>query len=360
MSAPLQKAMVLAAGFGKRLRPLTVQTAKPALPLMGRPLVEYILRRLARAGLSEVVVNLHHHPETVEASLDQPPAGLTVHRSMESELLGTAGGLSRVACHFESERDFLLLNADTLVDFDLGELVDMHRKLGGLATLLLRPRPSASSYSSVELAAEGRIERISTASSTASNGEWMFAGVWVLSPEIFDYLSGSPGGLENELLPRLIEDRAVFGCPQRANWITIDTPRRYLDACLSMARERLFEEDWSVTTLSERPADSAWAGEGSRVESNAELRGGVVLGRRCHVGKDVYLERVICWDDVQIPKGVRLDNCILTEGVKLRRGMELSDRLVMVAGDDASQLRKREIREDLVIATIGSGRTRGL
>lgn len=361
MSAQLQKAMVLAAGLGKRLRPLTVQTAKPALPLMGRPLIEYILRRLSRAGVSEVVVNLHHHPETVTPSFDRSPAGLVVHRSFESELLGTAGGLSRAACHFTSEREFLLLNADTLVDFDLADLVHTHRQTRALATLLLRPRPSGSGYSGVHVGAEGHIEKIVPGSSgSGSDDDWMFAGVWLLSPEVLRYLSGSPAGLEKELLPRLIQDRAAFGCQQEATWITIDTPRRYLSACLSMARERLFEEDWNVEPLSDRAQATAWAGEGSRVASGAGLRGGVVLGRRCRVGKDSHLERVVCWDDVVIPAGVRLENCVVTEGVRLPPGMELTDRVVMRAGEDASGLRKREIREDLVIAKLGSIRTRGL
>lgn len=368
MTHQLRKAMVLAAGVGKRLRPLTVQTAKPALPLMGRPLIDYILRRLSRAGLSDVVVNLHHHPHTVMPSFDRAPAELTIHRSLETELLGTAGGLAKVACHLSSEREFLLLNADTLVDFDLDELVRVHRDSQALATLLLRPRPSASTYSMVHVGAGGRIEKIS-AGSVGSKGrdsnarddvEWMFAGVWVLSPKVFSYLSGSPGGLEKQLLPRLIQEGAAFGCQQEASWITIDTPSRYLEACLSMARERLFEEDWNVEALTQRPEAMAWAGVEARVASGAGLRGGVVLGERCRVGKNARLERVVCWDDVEIPARVALENCIVTKNVKLRAGMELKDRIVMVAGDDTSELRKREIRDGLVIASLGSGRARGL
>jgi NDP-sugar pyrophosphorylase family protein len=362
MSAQLRKAMVLAAGIGKRLRPLTVQTAKPALPLLGRPLIDYILRRLSRAGVSEIVVNLHHQPDTLTPSLDRAPSGLTIHRSLETDLLGTAGGLSKVACHFTSEREFLLVNADTLVDFNLDDLLQSHRDTRALATLLLRRRPLGSSYSAVHVGAGGRIEKISAGAgaSGSAEGDWMFAGVWILSPEIFRYLSGSPAGLDKELLPRLIQDRAVFGCQQDATWITIDTPRRYLGACLSMARERLHEEDWNVEALRDRGEATAWAGEGSRVDSGATLRGGVVLGQRCRVDGDAVVERVVCWDDVEIPRGVRLENCVVTQGVKLRRGMELTDCVVMKAGSDRSGLRKREIRDELVIAKLGSGRTRGL
>lgn len=357
MSSSVSKAMVLAAGFGRRLRPLTVHTAKPALPLMGRPLIELILRRLARAGVGEVVVNLHHHVETVTPSLDRPPAGLTVHRSVEDEILGTAGGLKKAECHFSGEDAFLLLNADTLVDFDLDEMVRVHQECGGLATLLLRPKPSGTPYSSVRVGADDRIEAIG---SGELNGEWMFAGVWVLSPKIFDRLSGAPAGLEEELLPGLIAEGAAYASRQEPNWITIDTPRRYWGACLNMAGEHLFEEDWNVTCLPEHAPANVWVGAGTRIERDVEFRGDVVLGEGCRVGRGAHLERVVCWDNVVIPKGVRLENCVVTEGVELRAGMELTDRLVMEVADVEAELRRREIRDNLLIANLGSGRTRGL
>ena len=238
--------MVLAAGFGKRLRPLTVHTAKPAFPLMGRPVIEYILRRLARAGVGEAIVNLHHHVETVTPSLERAPAELSIHRSVEAELLGTAGGLKKVECHFASEDAFLLLNADTLVDFDLDAMMRVHRDSGALATLLLRPKPSRSPYSTVDVGADGRINSIVTG---GSDGEWMFAGVWVLSPKILERLSGAPCGLEKELLPGLIAERAAYACPQEPNWITIDTPQPVLgrvpdDGPRATLRRRLERESW--------------------------------------------------------------------------------------------------------------------
>lgn len=349
--------MVLAAGFGKRLRPLSVSTAKPALPLMGRPLIEYIFRRLARAGVREAVVNLHHHLETVTPSLERAPKELTIHRSIEAELLGTAGGLKKVEGHFASEDAFLLLNADTLVDFDVDAMMRVHRDSGALATLLLRPKPLGSPYSTVSVEADGHINSIATG---GSDGEWMFAGVWILSPKILKRLSVAPGGLEKELLPGLIAESAAYACPQKPNWITIDTPRRYWSACLTMARDRLFEDDWNVELLSDYQPANVWAGAGTRIEAGVEFHGDVVLGAGCRVARGAHIERTICWDQVEVPQGTRLDNCVITEGVRLRPEMELTDRLVMRVGGDGSELRKREIRDELLIANLRSERTRGL
>lgn len=188
----------------------------------------------------------------------------------------------------------------------------------------------------------------------------MFAGVWVLSPAILRYLSGAPGGLERELLPRLIQDGTAFACPQDRTWITIDTPRTYLAACLSMARERLFEEDWNVKALAGLGSTGTWVGSGTRIDTGARLGGDTVLGDRCRVAKGAHVERAVCWDRVGISRGVKLENCVVTHGVKLRPGMELSDRVVMRVTKDPSELRKREIHDDLVIARLGKGWSRGL
>lgn len=357
MSLRLRKAMVLAAGFGKRLRPLSVGCAKPAFPLMGRPLIEYIFRRLARAGLSEVVVNLHHHQDTVTPSLERAPKELTIHQSIEAELLGTAGGLKKVECHFASEDAFLLLNADTLVDFDLDTMMRVHRDSGALATLLLRPKPPRSPYSTVRVEANGQIDSIARG---GSDGEWMFAGVWILSPKILERLSVAPGGLEKELLPGLIAERAAYASPQKPNWITIDTPTRYWSACLMMARERLFEDDWSVELVSGCGSANVWAGAGTRIEAGVEFHGDVVLGAGCYIGRGARIERTICWDQVDVPRGTRLDNCVITEGVRLRPEMELADRLVMRVAGDGSELRKRELVDGLLVAKLRSERMRGL
>jgi len=360
MSTPLRKAMVLAAGSGRRLRPLTARRAKPALPLMGRPLIEYVLARLQRMGIREAVVNLHHHPETVEPSLARVPEGLSLHRSLEPELLGTAGGLKRAAEHLDGE-PFLLVNSDTLVEFDLERLYEAHCDAGALATLLLRPKPAGSSYTSVHLDSQSRIDSMSK---SYRDGDLMFAGVWVLSPQILTYLSGSQAGLEKELLPRLIEEKAALGSVQETDWISIDTPRHYWASCLTVARERLWESDWLATATNDCAGEPkrgfVAVGDGCQLAPDARCFGAVVLGARCRVGSRAELQNVVCWDDVEIPPDTELHNCVVTSGVRLPPAARFSDRLVMRVEGDRSVLRKREIRDGLVVAPLKSGRAAGL
>ena len=357
MTPPLRKAMVLAAGSGKRLRPLTVNRAKPAMPVLGRPMIQYVLRRLARAGVREAVVNLHHEAKMVEAALECAPPELAIELSVESELLGTAGGLKHASHHFAGEAAFLLVNADTLVDFDVENIVRTHHETGATATLLLRSRPSGSNYSTISVDADGRIDAVLSGS---EDGELMFAGVWVLSPNALDYLSGEPAGLEKELLPRLIEKRAAVACVQNSTWITIDTPERYWTACLTMARERFFEEDWNVSVVPNHHPARVLAGSGTRIDRRASFRGHVVLGADCRVARSARIDNSICWDGVVIPNGAKISRCVIAEAVELSQNMEIEDKLVMPVDEDISGLRRREIHGDLLISKIRRERSRGL
>jgi len=365
MSSKLpHRAMILAAGFGKRLRPLTTYYAKPALPLLGRPMIEYTLRGIARQGIREVVVNLHHRPETLEPALERASETLLVHRSLETEILGTAGGLKKAA-KLLGQGVFLLLNGDTLCDFDLPNMFEVHARSKAKATLLLRPRPAGVGYSGIRVGKRGEILGIERGREAGEkSSELMFAGVWLLDSSVLELLSGEPGGLEEELLPRLIEEKRAFASVSDGRWITIDTPRRYWEASLTMVRDRIFEEEWAVRRRPHAVVDGAsarvLAGADSRVEEGVRFLGTVILGARCHVAHGAKLENVVCWDDISIPSGASLGNCVVTDWVVLPSDCELKDKVILKLGPDRSGLRRREIQDSLVVAELKSGRTSSL
>ena len=358
------RAMVLAAGFGKRLRPLTTYYAKPALPLLGRAVIEYSLRRIARQGIRDVVVNLHHRPETLEPVLERASETLNIHRSLETEILGTAGGLKKAA-PLLGQGAFLLVNGDTISDLDLPKMAEVHARSKGKATLLLRPRPAGGGYSGIGVGKRGEILGIERGREAGEkSSDLMFAGVWLLDPSVFDLLSGEPRGLEEELLPRLIDEKSAFGSVSDGRWITIDTPRRYWEASLTMVRDRIFEEEWAVRRRPHAVVEGASArvlvGNDTRVEEGVRFRGTVILGARCHVAHGVKLENVVCWDGVSILSGASIGNCVVTDGVVVPSESELKDKVILKLGPDRSGLRRREIQDDLVVAELKTGRTASL
>lgn len=357
-----RRAMLLAAGVGRRLRPLTSYFAKPAMPLLGRPLVEYLFRGLQRQGVEEVVVNLHHRPETLEPSLARASGemGMRIHRSMESELLGTAGGVKHASGLLGGE-PFFLLNGDTLAHVDLARLAAFHAEMRARATLVLRRKPAGSTFTGVRVGERGRILGLERREGTS---DLMFAGVWLLDASVLELLPGRPSGLEVELLPRLIEEGSAFGTVVSGPWVTIDTPRRYWEASLILARDGLFEEDWDVRRRPIEVVDGmtarVLAGQETRVEEGVRFRGSVILGARCHVARGARLENVVCWDDVTLPEGVVLSNSVVTHGVALPPESELSDKLVLALGTRPPGLRRREVRGGLVVADLKTGRTASL
>src|SRR5918998_840076 len=145
------RAMILAAGYGTRLWPLTLDRAKPALPFMGRPLVGYVAEYLARFGCDEIIVNLHHRPESVRTALgDGRDFGVELSYIEEPEILGTSGALDNARAYLEGDT-FIVVNGKIATDIDLGAALETHRRERALATLVLRPNVERERYSSVEV-----------------------------------------------------------------------------------------------------------------------------------------------------------------------------------------------------------------
>ena len=187
------KAMVLAAGQGTRLRPLTEHTPKAMVPVAGRPMIEYSLLLLKRYGIRDIIINLHHLGDQIESYLGTGKQwGLQITYSKELELLDTGGGLLK-AKPFLQDGTFIVINTDVLIDLSLSDLLAFHEKNRAVVTLVLRPDPLADQYGSMEIAGDGRINRfLQTRVATelsASTTKLMFTGVQVLEPRVFDYMA---------------------------------------------------------------------------------------------------------------------------------------------------------------------------
>lgn len=227
------KAMILAAGLGTRLRPLTDSLPKPLLPIAGRPLIVWNLLLLRRHGITEVIVNLHHLGHLIEQALgDGSQWRMTIAYSKEPVLLGTGGGLKQAEPFFDGE-PFVVLNGDTLFDLDLGELAAVHRQSRALATMALREDPEPERWGAVELDAAGHVLRINgRGRETGKPGDKrMFAGVHVMHPRL---LADVPAGRESSIIEAYVRaiqaGEIVAGYDLAGYWSDIGTPERYEEA----------------------------------------------------------------------------------------------------------------------------------
>ncbi len=186
------KAMILAAGYGERLWPLTADRTKPALPVLGKPLVGYVAEYLARFGITDVVVNLHHHPESVRQALgDGSQFGVQLQYVHEPVILGTSGALDNARTLLEGDT-FVVVNGKLITDIDLNKTLAEHRRQNALATLVLLRNPKLERFSIVEVQ-DGLVTRFggmpsSDSPSPSADPPLMFTGIQILESRIFDYI----------------------------------------------------------------------------------------------------------------------------------------------------------------------------
>ena len=221
------KAMVLAAGLGTRLRPLTLDRPKPLVAVHGRPLIAYNLLLLRRYGVTEVIINVHHHGEALRAALGDGAAfGVRIVYSPEDPLLDTGGAIKNAA-PLLGDDDFLVLNGDTIIDLPIDELLAAHRAHGAAATLVLRTDAEQARYGLIEIDAERRIRRFlgAPAAVPVPLTAYMFAGVHVLSPRVFDYMPEVRAfSIARHTYPAMLAaGEPLYGLPFLGFWRVIDT-----------------------------------------------------------------------------------------------------------------------------------------
>jgi NDP-sugar pyrophosphorylase family protein len=224
----IRRAMVLAAGRGTRLAPLTDTTPKPLLPVAGRPFIEHILAFLRAGGITDVVVNLHHLGHRIADCLgDGARLGLRIHYSWEDPILDTGGGIKRAESLLGGE-PFVAMNGDSLLELRLSEIVDYHSTRGGVATMAVRSDVDAARYGLVELDEADRVRRVSGQPPSAEGPlrGFMFPGLHVFEPGIFDWMdAGIPFSVTRTTYPKVLAAGVpVYGFVTRARWVNIDTP----------------------------------------------------------------------------------------------------------------------------------------
>lgn len=224
------KAMILAAGLGTRLRPLTNRTPKPLLPVAGTPLIVWNLLLLRRHGILDVIINLHHLGSVIQQALgDGATIGMRLAYSHEPVILGTGGGIKQAEPFFGGE-PFLVLNGDTLLELDLGSLMQFHREGGALATMVVRQDPDADRWGAVEMDERRRVVRINGRGlpDVAASCTRMFAGVHVMASAL---LREVPADRETSIIDAYVREigrgASILGFDMTGYWSDVGTPERY-------------------------------------------------------------------------------------------------------------------------------------
>jgi mannose-1-phosphate guanylyltransferase len=304
------KAMILAAGYGTRLRPVTYSMPKPMAPVCNRPLIAWAVDSVLAAGVDEIVVNLHHLPVELETYLRGEFASkATLHFSYEEEILGTGGGIRNVRHLLEEGEEFLLVNGDTVQFPPWQKLLEARRASDSIAALTLRHPPEGDRFTPVYFH-EGRV----TGFGKGEGEPLMFAGSHVISTRIFQHLPDRPfsGIVEHAYQPLLDAKReTIAGVVDDGLWFDIGTPKRYLAAAAAL-REAIVGGALPVAP-------------GSRVDDESIVHetsdGKVVrssLGARSIVNGEV--SDSVVWDECFLGEGVTLERCIVAHRTRIETG----------------------------------------
>jgi len=320
------KAMILAAGFGKRLQPLTLKRAKAAIPVMNVPLIVHTLLFLKRNGINDAVINLHYMPDSIKELVgDGSRFDMHIAYSYETQIMGTAGGLKK-AQEFLRNSTFVMINSDTLIEFNLQDAIRYHKKNNAVATMVLTDFNEKNDYGPVEVDDKNRIKNILGKISCQSKPleKKIFVGVHIFEADIFSFIpSDKFYEINAQVYPELIQkEKKVFGYPLKGYWNDVGTLRRYLEV-----HKEIFENK-SILSWKFGNNEKFTTGENCQISDEKITLNYAVFGENCRVGKNSVLTEIVALKNVKIGRDVKISRSILDEGVIIDDGMVIGDSAV--------------------------------
>lgn len=274
--------------------PLTIDRTKPAIPFLGKPLVGYVAEYVAKFGFKDVVVNLHHQPESIKKALgDGSDFGVHIEYTLEEpNIFGTAGALDN-ARHLLENDTFLIINGKIISDIDISKALETHKKTGAIATMVLKTNPNFEKFTEV-IVENGRVKGFgkgfpdkSAIRGPENKVPLMFTGIHILEPRVFDYI---PRGIYSDIVPTFYNPAITKGEHIAAHitdgrWFELSTIPRYLDISLQL------------------------------LNGSAEK---VVIGKNFQAAASAKIEDSVIWDDVVIEENAEIYRSIIGDGVRIK------------------------------------------
>ena len=339
------KAVILAGGFGTRLRPLTLELPKPVMPIFDRPFLYYqtdLLRQVPE--IDEVILSLNYRPERIEARVgDGTEAGVRVRYVVEPDPLGTGGAVKYASAGVDDT--LIVFNGDVLTGIDLRAMVRLHRERKAKATIYLTPVADPSAYGLVETDEEGSVRRfLEKPSPDQITCDTINAGIYILEPDTFDRIpDGRKWSIERQYFPSLVERGETFvAYVDRGYWLDIGTPASYLRAHRDLMAQRC-----AAGPFAGRPANAVYRAGACRIAENATVEGPCflgagcvveegarvgaesVLGPGCTLGAGAVVDRSIVWRESVVEAQAVVRDAVLGERCHIEHHAEVGPGAVL-------------------------------
>jgi mannose-1-phosphate guanylyltransferase len=324
------KAMVLAAGVGSRLEPLTAQLPKPLVPVANVPVMEHILNLLRQHQFDQVCANLHYLPEKLTDYFGTGEKfGVKLHFKFEEKLSGDAGGV-RACRQFLQDGTFIVIMGDLLTDADLTQIVRQHKEKKALASIAIKAMDDVSRFGVVVTDKNGFItgfQEKPKAEEALSN--FISTGIYVFEPEVFDHIPASGDfGFGRQLFPQLVaKNLPVQGIKIEGYWSDVGTIKQYRESNFDALSDALHVK--VPGRLEKRNGHNVWIGEGARLSDDAVVEGPLQIGRHTIIGAGTkFSGTVILGDDVVVKPGAQLTDTIVWKGSTISTGAHLTDSVI--------------------------------
>jgi NDP-sugar pyrophosphorylase family protein len=324
------QALILAGGKGTRLRPLTMHTPKPIVPIANQPFLLYQLELLNRADVRDVILSLSYQPQKIEDKLgDGTDYNVRISYAVEASPLGTAGAY-RNAASMISETT-VVFNGDVLTDIDMNEVISFHRERQAAATIVLAPVPNPTAYGLVETEKDGRVRRfLEKPKPEEVTCDTINAGIYILEPRVLDYVpEGEPFMFEYGVFPQLLERKEpFFAYVWRGYWRDIGTASSYLQANLDVIAGRINLLSPPPSERGEKFDPTAAVEAPSVVDSGCTLKAGVkiinsVVSRNCYIEERAQIANSVIRAGSRIGAGSTLESSVIGKGCHIGRSVEI-------------------------------------
>jgi mannose-1-phosphate guanylyltransferase len=322
------QAFILAGGKGTRLRPLTMHTPKPIVPIANRPFLLYQLELLKRADVRDVILSLSYQPQKIEDRLgDGTDYNVRISYTVETSPLGTAGAYRNAAGLIN--KTTVVLNGDVLTDIDLNEVIQFHREREALATIVLTPVPNPTAYGLVEADSEGRVLRfLEKPKPEEVTCDTINAGIYILEPRVLDYIpEGEPFMFEYGVFPQLLErGEPFYAYTWRGYWRDIGTSASYRQANMDVIAGDVMLLDIIPEKRGEKFDESVEIDSASIVDPTCTVKAGVqvinsVISRNCFIEERARIENSVVRGGSRIGAGAVLQGAVLGKSCHIGRAV---------------------------------------
>jgi len=328
------KAVIIAGGFGTRLRPLSCTRPKHLFPIAGKPLLDWTLERLAKSGVTEVIFAVNYLSEAFMEHYGKSAYGMRISYCHESRPLGTGGCVKNAEDVIGHDEPFLLLNGDILSKVDYAKLVTQHARNGGTATVALHGVRDPSRYGAVEIAEKNRIKRfVEKPPRGKAPSNLINAGVYALSPEIYEYIpTGRRVSIERETFPALARDGELFGYRFEGQWIDVGEPSDFIKGNRLMLDSELRNGHVSESADIDGGAqiiNPVTVGEHTKIRARSRIGPHVSLSNNVDVGEDTHIKNSVVFPGAVISDASSVEGTIIGEETFIGKKVRIGGRCVI-------------------------------